>query len=402
MVDPFSIRITGALAAHREGLWAALLALGYSPLSAANLLRVTAHLSRWLEERSVSLGALTHEHIAAFLEARRLGYTQFFTHRALAPILGYLERAGAMTLAPPLVPQPSAVDRVVEPYTRYLLRERGVTPTTARAYGDVARRFLATRHAIVSDDALRLEARDVTSFVLEYAAHYSTGATKYLVTALRSLLRYLYLEGQLALDLTGALPAVAGGRLRGLPKALDAGQVRRLLRSCDRRRHIGRRDHAVLLLLVRLGLRRIEVARLELDDIDWRAGELLVRGKAHHDERLPLPSDVGQALVSYLRRSRPHVTVRCVFLSVRAPHGSLTAAAIGAIASRALARIGLPGTNPHRLRHTAATQMLHAGASLDEVAQVLRHRSHDTTAIYAKVDRVALNTVTRPWPGGAS
>jgi site-specific recombinase XerD len=144
------------------------------------------------------------------------------------------------------------------------------------------------------------------------------------------------------------------------------------------------------------------VARIELDDVDWRAGELLVHGKGRHDERLPLPSDVGAALASYLRRGRPHSSARFVFLNVRAPHGPLTSAAIGAIASRALLRIGLPGTNPHRLRHTAATRMLHAGASLDEVAQVLRHRSHDTTAIYAKVDRLALTTVIRPWPGGAS
>lgn len=402
MVDPSRIRITGALAGHRQGLWEALLALGYSPLSAKNLLRLAAHLSRWLEQQRVSLTALTYEDIGVFLEARRREYTHFITRRALAPILSYLEQAGTIRLAAPRVAPPDAADRLIERYRQYLLHERGVTPGTAGAYGDIARRFLQTRQVVVSDAALRLQAPDVIAFVREDSAHYSTGTTKYIVTALRSLLRYLYLEGQLALDLTGALPAVAGWRLCGLPKGLDAAQVRRLLRSCDRRRHIGRRDYAVLLLLVRLGLRRGEVASLALDDVDWRTGELLVRGKGDRHERLPLPGDVGEALATYLRQSRTATRARRVFLAVRAPHGPLEPAAIGAIASRALVRSGLPGYNPHRLRHTAATQMLRAGASLDEVAQVLRHRSHDTTAIYAKVDRHALATVMRPWPGGAA
>ena len=247
MVGPSGVRITGALLAHRRGLWEALLALGYSPLSVLNLLRVTAHLGRWLDEQSLSLEALTHETIGAFLEARRRSYTQFTTHRALSPILEYLEEVGAIILAPPVAPPSSAVDRVVERYTQYLLRERGVTPGSAHAYGGIARRFLTTRCAVVSDGALRLEASDVTSFVLADSSHYRTGTTKYIATVLRSLLRYLYLDGKLAVDLTGALPAVAGWRLRGLSKGLDAEQVRRLLRSCDRRRHIGRRDYAVLL-----------------------------------------------------------------------------------------------------------------------------------------------------------
>jgi site-specific recombinase XerD len=402
MVDPSRIRITGALLAHRQGLWQALLALGYSPLSAANLLRVTAHLGRWLDAQRRTLKALTDEDIEVFLEARRRDYTHFITRRALAPILAYLEQVGAIRLVASVAAPASAADRLIERYRQYLLRERGLAPGSARAYGDIARRFLQARCAVVSDGALQLTADEVTSFLLEDSSHYSTKTTKYRVTALRSLLRYLYLEARLALDLSGALPAVASRRLGGLPKGLDAAQVQRLLRSCDRRRHSGRRDYAVLLLLVRLGLRRGEVARLELDDIEWRSGALRVRGKGPSDDRLPLPSDVGEALVSYLRRSRPPARARHVFLNLRAPHGPLGPAAIGSIAARALRRSGLPGYNPHRLRHTAATAMLRAGASLDEVAQVLRHRSHDTTAIYAKVDRLTLSTVMRPWPGGAS
>jgi integrase len=221
------------------------------------------------------------------------------------------------------------------------------------------------------------------------------------VTALRALLRYLYLEGRLAADLTGAVPAVAGWRLRGLPSALAADQVPRLLRSCDRRRAIGRRDHAVLLLLVRLGLRAGEVAGLRLDDIDWPAGEVLIRGKGRREDRLPLPADVGAALAHYLRTSRPRTTARQVFLGTRAPRRALSPAAVSTIARQAGRHAGLPATSAHRLRRTAATALLRGGASLDEIAQVLRHRSPDTTAIYAKVDRRALRAVIRPWPGAS-
>jgi site-specific recombinase XerD len=399
MVDPARVRVTGPFVAHHQSLWDALLALGYSPLSALNLLRVTAHLSRWLQERELSLADITPERITAFFEARRrAGYTQFLTPRALAPMLTYLRQAGAVP-PPPAAPEPTGLDRLVQDYTGYLLHERAITVSTARAYGDIARRFLAPRFPSEPRGPLALTARDVTAFVLAAAARYATGTTKYLVTALRALLRYLYLDGRLAADLTGAVPAVAGWRLRGLPTALAADQVPRLLRSADRRRPIGRRDHAVLLLLVRLGLRAGEVARLGLDDINWPAGEVLIRGKGRREDRLPLPADVGTALARYLRRSRPQTTARQVFLDMRAPHRALSPSAVSTIARRAGAHAGLPATSAHRLRHTAATQLLRGGASLDEIAQVLRHRSHDTTAIYAKVDRRALRAAIRPWPG---
>ena len=401
MVNPSRIQLTGALAEHRQGLWDALSASGYSPLSALNLLRLAAHLSRWLDAHGIPLKELTHERMAVFLESRRRSHTHFFTPRALAPILHYLEAVDALTVAAPVLAAPTASDRLIAGYRDYLLHERGLSAGSIRAYGDIGLSFL---HASVTDrsDITLLKAADVTSFVVEAGPRYSTGMCKYIVTALRSLLRYLYLQGELALDLSGALPAVAGWHLQGLPKAFDAGQVRCLLCACDRRRHAGRRDHAVLLLLVRLGLRAAEVAALELDDIDWRAGEFQVCGKGGREERLPLPADVGKALATYLLKSRPATRARYVFLGVRAPHDPLRASAISAIARAALKRAGLPASNPHRLRHTAATGMLHAGASLDEVAQVLRHRSHDTTAIYAKVDRQALRHVMQPWPGESS
>ena len=402
MVDPSTVRITGALAEHRHRLWDALLAAGYAPLSAMNLLRLTAHLGRWLDEQKIPLKKLTPECMTAFFELRRrVGYTQFLTPRSLAPILQYLEEAGVVRLGTPTTPPLSALDRLIGDYREYLRHERGLAATSVRAYGDIGQRFL---QVIFSEkrSVAKLKAGDVTSFVLEASTRYSIGTTKYIVTVLRSMLRYLFLQGQLAADLTGAIPAVSGWRLQGLPKALDPSQVRLLLRACDRRRLMGRRDYAVLLLLVRLGLRKGEVAALELDDIDWQAGEFQVCGKGGREERLPLPADVGEALAAYLHRNRPQTGVRQVFLGVRAPYRPLQAGAISAVACAALKRAGLPASNTHRLRHTAATQMLRAGASLDEVAQVLRHRSHDTTAIYAKVDHGALRQVIQPWPGGAS
>lgn len=403
MINPLTIRVTGTLSAHRMGLWNALLELGYSPLSSANLLRLVAHLSRWLEQQELTVEELTQEQIEAFFVARRqAGYVQFRTPRALAPILRYLTTAGVIALLPSAPPAQTALNRLVDHYTEYLSRERGLIPTSVRAYGDIARRFLRTRLGEHFNSPLQLDAAAATSFVLAQSERYSTGATKYIVTALRSLFRYLHLHGHMEVNLAGALPAVAGRRLSGLPKFLSADQVRRLLGSCDRRRAVGRRDYAVLLLMVRLGLRQGEVAALALDDIHWQQGEMLIRGKGLRDERLPLPADVGEAMVSYLRRGRPQTSVRRFFVRVRAPHGPLHAGAIGRIVRGALNRAQLPPGGAHRLRHTAATQMLRAGASLDEVAQVLRHRSHDTTAIYAKVDHHALHAVIRQWPGGTS
>jgi site-specific recombinase XerD len=152
------------------------------------------------------------------------------------------------------------------------------------------------------------------------------------------------------------------------------------------------------MLLARMGLRSLEVANLKLDDVDWRRGEIVVHAKAHR-ECLPLPSDVGRALNAYLH-DRPRASCRSVFLTVLAPIEGLAASGIGCVVRRACRRAGLPPFGAHRLRHTVATQMLNAGASLAEVGQVLRHRDPQTTAIYAKVDQASLRSVAQCWPGG--
>lgn len=221
------------------------------------------------------------------------------------------------------------------------------------------------------------------------------------MSPLRSLLGFLYLEGTIEKPLKFAVPAVAGWRLASLPEGLAPAQVRSLLASPDRRTATGRRDFAILALLIRLGLRSCEVARLRLEDIDWHAGEILVSGKGSRWERLPLPADVGEAIAAYLRRDRPDTAQgRSVFISINGPHRALAPSAVGAIVSRAALHAGLERINAHRLRHTAASEMLKAGASLPEIGQVLRHRRMATTAIYAKVDYEALRELARPWPGG--
>jgi site-specific recombinase XerD len=284
-------------------------------------------------------------------------------------------------------------------YRDYLRHERGLIPSTVHSLLDVARCFLDGYSRAENLELDQLTATDVTRFVLRESRGHSIGYAKSRVSRLRSLLRFLYVEGQTPTPLAEAVPAIAGWRLSQLPKALEPQQVARLLRSCDRRTALGRRDYAILTMLVRLGLRAGDVVALELDNLDWQRGELAIRGKGRQEERLPLPVDVGEALVAYLRRGRPRVDCRRVFLRGPAPHGPLSADTVRDVVYRACARSGVPRVGAHRLRHSAATHMLHRGASLPEIAQVLRHRSLKTTAIYAKVDRNALRALAQPWPG---
>jgi integrase/recombinase XerD len=401
MSDPS--HMSGPLKPYAHGFGAHLSRLGYARISAALQLQLMAHLSRWLAGEGLDASRLTLTAVEEFLATRRdAGYTNYRSVKALAPLLGYLRGLGATPPAPPVVLTP--LEALLERYRGYLTRERGVTRPTARGYADMVRPFLTGRALPDGELDLRgLAPGDVTGFVLVECPQRSRGSAKLLVTALRSLLVFLHVEGMLPHPLADAVPSVAGWRLTGLPRALDADQVRRLLASCGRIR-TGARDFAVLTLLVRLGLRAGEVAGLQLGDIDWRHGEITVRGKGNHREGLPLPVDVGQALVAYLRSGRPAPVegCRCLFLRVRAPHQGLTPGGVSCIVSGAASRAGLPEITAHRVRHTAATRLLEAGASLSEVGQLLRHRRPLTTAIYAKVNRDALRTVARPWPGGAA
>lgn len=288
-----------------------------------------------------------------------------------------------------------------ERFRGYLAVERGLAESTAIGYVDAVKPFLAG----LDEDGLNLgelTAARVTAFVVARCPGQSRGAAKMTVTALRSLLGFLHVEGLIARSLIGAVPSVASWRLSGLPRFLEDDQAQALLDSCDPQTATGRRDLAILTLLMRLGLRAGEVAGLRLEDLDWRAGELVVVGKGRRSERLPLPVDVGEAITEYLRDGRPDSALdRMVFIRIKAPHRRLTTGGVTQVVVAAGQRAGLGQIHAHRLRHTAATSMLRAGAPLHEIGQVLRHREALSTAIYAKVDRAALSSLSRPWPGAS-
>jgi len=284
-------------------------------------------------------------------------------------------------------------------YRRYLLFERGLSDATVDCYEPRARRFLAQRDGSRGLLLAELTAADVSGFLALECPRLGAASAQLLVTVVRSLLRYLHVAGWIAAPLEWAVPAVAAVRGRSLPQALEPETIVALLGTCDRRRTVGRRDFAILLLLSRLGLRASEVAGLKLDDVSWRAGELVVRGKGGRVDSLPLPADVGEALARYLQR-RPTGSDGCraLFLKVIAPVGPMSRYALGAVVREACWRAGIPRMGCHRLRHTAATGMLRSGATLEEIGQVLRHRERRTTAIYARVDRDTLRAVAMPWP----
>lgn len=397
-------RVAGPLAPFATGFAGELTAQGYTTLSATMQLRLMAHLSRWMTSEGVDVPRLDDAHVGRFLRARRAsGYVHYLTPLALRPLIHYLRRLGA--IAPPVAAVPSGpVDVLLDGYRRYLMEERRLHPRTVRRYLGAAQPFLCTRLLRGAQlDLAHLSARDVTAYVAARCPHQSQSNAAWTVAALRSLLGYLHVAGRIPRSLSKAVPSPCCWRLAGLPKALEASQVQRLLQSCDRRTRIGRRDFAILSLLARLGLRAGEVAALCLEDIDWRGGEIVVHGKGNRTERLPLPTDVGEALAAYLRHGRPHGALgRALFVRRYAPLGRLSSGGISHVVLAASQRAGLPEIRAHRLRHTVATQMLHAGVPMPEIGQVLRHCRASTTAIYAKVDREALRSIARVWSGGVA
>ena len=395
------VEVGGCLAAHVSGYRRALVELGYSERASRTHMELVAHLGCWLTKEGFALGDLTDERLVEFLAARRrTGDRGLVTAFGVAPLLGYLRGLGVVPpCSPPLLGGPGAAG--LERYRSYLVSERGVAPQGVVRYMKAAELFV--RSVAVGDDVdwAVVSAGDVSRFVVKECSGRGGSSARNLVAALRSLLRFAHADGWTPFGLVKAVPSVAGWQARSLPRWVGRDDVKRLLDSCDRDRDGGRRDYAVLLMLVRLGLRAGEVARMRLEDIDWRAGEVVVHGKDRRDERMPLPSDVGRALADYLGAGRPATTSRSVFLRLLAPRQGLTPTGVTCVVYQACDRAGLSRIGAHRLRHTAGTDMLRAGASLAEVGQALRHREPSTTAIYAKVDHTRLHELARFWPGAA-
>ena len=397
--------VSGPLAPYAAEFASWLASRAYSPKAAAGRLYQFDQLSRWLERERLGVGELTGEQADRFAAARRAsGLVTWVAPQSVMLPLRYLREIGVVPAPMPVVVE-GPLEELVADYRRYLLIERRLSEhTVLDAYEPAARLFLVGRDSSDGLGLERLAAADVSLFLAAECQRRSVSGARDLVCALRSLLRYLHLSGLIDAPLVWAVPSVADLRDRTLPRGLEPAAIKKLLASCDRRTLIGRRDYAILLLLSRLGLRASEVAAIELDDIDWRAGLLLVRGKGSRHDTLPLPVDVGEALVAYLRR-RPRCECRTVFLRVTAPREGMHRCTVAWVVRAACDRAGLPRVGAHRLRHTAASEMLRQSASLAEIGQVLRHREQKTTAIYAKVDRNALRALARPWPsqeGGAA
>lgn len=394
--------MTGPLARQAPGFKAELRRLGYTASPTKKHFYLLTHLSRWLDEQDLDVACLTTARVEPFFAARRAaGVANLRTRKSLTPLISYLGELGVRFDVE--VPAPTtAAEHLLERFGTYLARERGLAQGTIRFYVHIAR-LLVNELARAGDvDLSGLSAHDITAFTTLVCQDRGMSSCRQAVSALRSLLRFLQLEGVTEVALDDAVLSVAGWN-PSLPRAISSEDVARLLASCDRRRAIGRRDHAILLLLARLGLRGGEVVAMELGDIDWRAGELMVRGKGRRQDRLPLPAEVGEAVVAYLQRGRPASDSRKLFLRCFAPSIGLgDTGALRGVLARACARAGLPYVSPHRLRHTAATEMLRAGAPLAEIGQVLRHGSAVTTAMYAKVDHNKLRVIARPWPGSAA
>lgn len=394
-----SRRKPGVLGPHVEGFQSYLAERGYTPGTVYGQLKVLAHLGRWMEVRGLRPVDLTLSEVEAFAaEACRERGLHRTDRRTAVQVLEHLIEEG---VAPAPVETPkSDLERFLEGYRDWMLHERGLAEATVLRYENTARRFLAQRATGEADPAVGVTSVEVNSFLLAESARCSVGAAKGRVAELRSVLRYLFVRGLTATQLAAAVPPVAGWHDTGIPPALSQADVQALLDSCDRSRPNGIRDHTILTLVARLGLRSIEVSRMEIDDIGWRTGEITIRGKGRRIDTMPLPVEVGEAVAAYLAEARPLVDrgQRRLFLTGRAPRAPIHPDLVSDVVRRACLRAGRAPVGAHRLRHALARQMVAQGVVLTDISQVLRHRDLATTAIYAKVDLDSLRMVARPWP----
>lgn len=392
----------GPLGPHLDGYAQILWQQGYARASGAERVRTIAQLSRWLGQKKLPVNNLNEERIAEFVQSKPKRRWRRGNKATLEKFLQYL-RQGGIIARPVVCAKASPLDCIERDYGQFLIQERGLTQATLDNYLPVARRFLSGQFGTGKVCLDKLETQDVTGFILGETASRAPSGAQLTTKALRSFFGFLYRRGELATNLAAAVPTVAGWRLAGLPEFLEPAQVQKLLRTCHRNSPVGRRDYAVLLLMARLGLRAGEVVHLNLENINWEAGEVLIHGKSSREDRLPLLPDVGQALVQYLQKDRPCCACRRVFLRMKAPRqGFSGSSAICDIFRRALVRAQLHPQHQgaHLLRRSLATQMLGRGASLTQIGQVLRHQRTQTTEIYAKVDLAALRALAQPWPGG--
>lgn len=399
-----SRRPEGPLARHIVDFAILMRSLAYSLASRKQQVRIAACFSLWLKQNHIGIQDICTDHTIRFLRYRARHVRPWKGDRAgLRYLMDFLRDKKLISAEPISAIQPDTIEYCIQAYEQYLREVCALAPSTIVKYISHVRCFLSGCFGDGSIDFARLRADDVVQFVQHQAKRFPPKRAKYVTNALRSFLRYLRHRGDTLSDLAAAVPAVANWSQTSIPRAIPPAQIRQLLASIDRQTAIGRRDYAIVLLLARLGLRSSEVVNLELDDIDWKAGQLTVCGKNGRHNELPLPADVGKAITAYLREGRPQCTSRRVFLRAKAPACGLRGpCGIASIILHALQRANIkaPTNGAHQFRHGLATEMLRQGASLPEIGDLLGHRHVQTTTIYAKVDLTALRTLALPWPGG--
>ena len=386
---------SGSIAPWTEGFEEYLAQIGYAPWTIRDWVCRAAHFEHWLENDGVDLAHVDEVVIARFGAWRRTrGARRYVSVKGFSPLMSYLRSVGAIPAA--IVPVAVGdVEVSLARYRRFLIDERGLKPRSVKQCMITANEF-----AVWLDDCPfdRIDARLVRSFVAQRSAGWAPATVGHLVWSLRSLLKWLFLDGITEQACADTVPPVrSGARSRSIPEGVPATVLAALIDACDTT-PAGRRARMALMLMGRLGLRAGEVARLRLDDVDWRVGEIVIAGKGGRIDRLPLPVDVGEAIADYLRFARPSSTSRTLLLSVHAPATAIGSTCMNRILVTACRNAGVDHVRPHQLRHAAASRMLAAGGSLTEIAQVLRHVDVATTSIYAKVDDARLITVARPWP----
>ena len=395
---------SGPFADHIDDFVEGLTEQGYGLKNLPSRLGPISDFNRWLIAKRYSLEDLDESRIEEFIRyrvKRRPGSVRAGNIFTVNLLIAHLRDRRCLPPACPLPSENGEIQELILSYVQYLRGERGLCDSSIERFSNIARDFLLEVFETGEVCLERVTRRDILGFITRCGERFSSRGTQLVATALRSLLRFLVTTGAIASELAECIPSVRGWRAAHLPEFLTDKEVKQLLRTCDRRTAKGLRNYAMLLIMLRLGLRASEVLHLKLDDIDWRGGIIAVQGKRGRVETLPLPHDVGEALVAYIRRARPQCSSRNLFIRIRAPRRELNdSRSIGTIVRRALVAAGINSQSKgaHLLRYTAATRTLRQGAALFEVGDLLRHRSVDTTALYAKVDVTRLSEIATPWP----
>jgi integrase/recombinase XerD len=399
MASVCGVEVDGPLAPFASGLGSALAAEGYSRQRARELMGLSAEVSRWLGAGGLGAGALSGEVVDEFFAERKPSRSRCRTARSLRPVMAHLRSIGVAVPPPNRVfGRGGAEVELLGCFQCWCVAQRGLTSTTTGQYVRRVAVFLALWRPDTQVVLADLDGDAILATVRLATGVMPAPSLRCMVTALRCFLRFLHATGRTPASLAAAVPALKSWPRTALASALPAGDARRLVAGCDPTTPRGRRDGAIVLVLLRLGLRASEVARLGLDDIDWRAGEVAIKGKGGRVDPQPQPGEVGEAIAAYLREGRPSSSGRSLFLTVTAPIAPLSSDAVGSLVYRACARAGVERVGPHALRRALATETLRAGAPMAEVAQLLRHLDQATSSIYAAADAAAVAALAQPWP----